>query len=113
VTVSAPLPSPSTAPAARHLLSSRRGRRPRTAVIYTHSHTDHYGGVRGVVDEADVRAGRVPVFAPDRFMVEVVSEAVIAGTPMVRGAQFPFGATLPQGPRGQAHAGLGQGTPRG
>ena len=108
-----PLISTETARAGLELYYAHRGRRPVTAVIYTHSHTDHYGGVRGVVDEVDVRAGRVPVLAPDRFMIEVVSESVIAGTPMVRRAQFQFGATLPKGPRGQVDAGLGKVTSRG
>jgi alkyl sulfatase BDS1-like metallo-beta-lactamase superfamily hydrolase len=108
-----PLISTETAAAALALYRHYRGPRPVTAVIYTHSHTDHYGGVRGVVDEADVRDGRVPVLAPDGFMEEVVSEAVLAGTPMVRRAQFQFGATLPKGPRGQVDAGLGKVTSRG
>jgi alkyl sulfatase BDS1-like metallo-beta-lactamase superfamily hydrolase len=90
-----------------------RGNRPVTAVIYSHSHTDHHGGVRGVVDEADVSAGRVPIWAPDRFMEEIVSENVLAGTAMIRRAQFQFGATLPKGPRGQVDAGLGKVTSRG
>jgi alkyl sulfatase BDS1-like metallo-beta-lactamase superfamily hydrolase len=108
-----PLISTETARAALALYRQHRGPRPVTAVIYTHSHVDHYGGVRGVVDEADVRAGRVPVLAPDGFMEEVVSENVLAGTPMVRRAQFQFGATLPKGPRGQVDAGLGKVTSRG
>ena len=84
-----------------------------TAVIYTHSHTDHYGGVRGVVEEDEVRAGNVEIWAPARFMEEVVSETVLAGTAMIRRAQFQFGATLPKGPRGQVDAGLGKVTSRG
>src|SRR5262249_56297853 len=83
------------------------------AVIYSHSHVDHYGGVRGVVDERDVSAGRVEIWAPDRFMAEVVSETVLAGTAMVRRAQFQFGPTLPKGPRGQVDTGLGKATSRG
>ena len=108
-----PLISTETARAGLDLYYQHRGRRPVTAVIYSHSHTDHYGGVRGVVDEADVRSGRVPVVAPAGFMEEVVSESVLAGTPMIRRAQFQFGATLPRGPRGQVDAGLGKGTSRG
>ena len=83
------------------------------AVIYSHSHVDHYGGVRGVVDERDVSAGRVEIWAPDRFMQEVVSETVLAGNAMVRRAQFQFGPTLPKGPRGQVDTGLGKATSRG
>ncbi|HEV2057522.1 MAG TPA: alkyl sulfatase dimerization domain-containing protein [Methylomirabilota bacterium] len=96
-----------------HRGGAHRGLRPVTAVIYTHSHTDHYGGVRGVVDEADVRAGAVEIWAPDRFMHEIVSENVLAGTAMIRRAQFQFGGTLPKGPRGQVDAGLGKATSRG
>ena len=108
-----PLISTEVARAGLELYRKHRGARSVTAVIYSHSHTDHYGGVRGVVDEDDVRAGRVDVWAPDRFMQEVVSENVIAGTAMVRRAQFQFGATLPKGPRGQVDAGLGKVTSRG
>jgi alkyl sulfatase BDS1-like metallo-beta-lactamase superfamily hydrolase len=108
-----PLISTETARAGLELYYGHRGRRPVTAVIYTHSHTDHYGGVRGVVDQGEVRAGRVPVIAPDGFMEEIVSESVIAGSPMLRRAQFQFGSTLPKGPRGQVDAGLGKVTSRG
>jgi len=108
-----PLVSTEVARAALELYMQHRGRRPVSAVIYSHSHTDHYGGVRGVVDERDVRVGKVEVWAPDRFMEEVVSEAVLAGTAMVRRAQFQFGATLPRGPRAQVDAGLGKGLSRG
>jgi len=108
-----PLISTEVARAALELYRRHRGPRPVTAVVYSHSHVDHYGGVRGVVDEAEVRAGRIAIWAPDRFMQEVVSENVIAGTAMVRRAQFQFGATLPKGPRGQVDAGLGKVTSRG
>jgi alkyl sulfatase BDS1-like metallo-beta-lactamase superfamily hydrolase len=108
-----PLISAEVARAGLALYREHRGARPVTAVIYTHSHTDHYGGVRGVVDEARVTAGEVEIIAPHRFMEEVVSEAVLAGTAMVRRGQFQFGATLPKGPRGQVDAGLGKVTSRG
>jgi linear primary-alkylsulfatase len=108
-----PLISTEVARAGLALYRQVRGDRPVTAVVYSHSHTDHHGGVRGVVDEADVSAGRVPVWAPDRFMEEIVSENVLAGTAMIRRAQFQFGATLPKGPRGQVDAGLGKVTSRG
>jgi alkyl sulfatase BDS1-like metallo-beta-lactamase superfamily hydrolase len=108
-----PLLSMEVARAGLDLYCEHRGRRPVTAIIYTHSHTDHYGGVRGVVDEAEVRAGRVPVIAPEGFLEEISTEAVLAGTAMVRRGQFQFGATLPRGPRGQVDAGLGKVTSRG
>ncbi len=108
-----PLISTEVARAGLDLYVHHRGERPVTAVIYTHSHTDHYGGVRGVVDEADVTARRVEIWAPDRFMPEVVSESVLAGTVMMRRAQFQFGATLAKGARGQVDAGIGKATSRG
>ena len=108
-----PLMSTEVARAGLELYTQHRGRRPIVAIIYSHSHTDHYGGVRGVVDERDVSAGRVEIWAPDRFMPEVVSETVLAGTAMVRRAQFQFGPALPKGPRGQVDTGLGKTTSRG
>ena len=108
-----PLISAEVARASLDLYIQHRGRRPVTTVIYTHSHTDHYGGVRGVIDEADVSAGNVEIIAPLRFMEEVVSESALAGTAMIRRAQFQFGPTLPKGPRGQVDAGLGKGASRG
>jgi alkyl sulfatase BDS1-like metallo-beta-lactamase superfamily hydrolase len=78
------------------------------AVIYTHSHADHWGGVRGVVDEAEFQAGRVHIIAPLGFMEHAVSENVIAGNAMSRRAQYQFGTWLPRGPRGQVDTGLGK-----
>ena len=108
-----PLVSTEIARAGIELYFQHRGRKPVTAVIYSHSHADHFGGVRGVIDEADVKAGNVAVIAPDRFMEEVTKENVLAGTPMIRRAMFQFGAPLPKGPRGQVDAGLGKVTSRG
>ncbi len=92
-----------------------RHRPPRTVhtVIYSHSHADHYGGVKGVIDEADVAAGRVRVIAPAGFMQAAVSENVLAGSPMRRRAQFQFGNTLAPGPRAHVDSGLGKGIGRG
>ncbi len=81
------------------------------AVIYTHSHVDHFAGVRGVVDEADVTAGRVPVIAPEGFLEAAISENVIAGNVMTRRATYMYGVLLPKGPRGHVDAGLGKGVP--
>ena len=108
-----PLICTETANASLELYYAHRGRKPVAAVIYSHSHVDHYGGVRGVVDERDVLAGHVAIIAPDRFLEEVTAENVIAGLPMSRRAQFQFGATLFRGPRGQVDAGLGKVTSRG
>ncbi|MFI5613899.1 alkyl/aryl-sulfatase [Amycolatopsis sp. NPDC051903] len=108
-----PLISAETAAAALRLYREHRGNRPVTAVIYTHSHVDHFGGVRGVVDGADVEAGRVPVLAPQGFLRHAVAENVYAGTAMGRRAAYVYGAALPVGPAGQLGAGLGMSTSTG
>ena len=99
--------------AALALYRAHRGDRPVKAVIYTHTHADHFGGVKGVIDEADVAAGNIPVIAPHLFMEHSVSENVIAGPAMFRRATYQFGPLLPTGPRGQVDAGLGKTTSRG
>lgn len=96
-----PLLSVETASAAIDLYRAQRGDRPITGVIYTHSHSDHFGGVAGVTD------GRVPILAPAGFMEHAVSENVYAGTAMTRRAMYMYGATLPVGPTGQIGLGLG------
>lgn len=99
--------SAETAAAALALYRSHRGERPVTGVVYTHSHADHFGGVRGVVSQEDVDGG-VPVFAPEGFLEHAVSENVYAGTAMNRRAAYMYGAALSKGERGQIGAGLGQ-----
>ena len=108
VVVIDPLISSETAAAALALYREHRGDRPVTAVIYTHSHVDHFGGVKGVVDAGDVAAGRVPLLAPEGFMHHAVSENVYAGTAMSRRAVYMYGALLEKGAAGQIGAGLGQ-----
>lgn len=103
-----PLISCETAAAALALYRTHRGDRPVTAVIYTHSHVDHFGGVRGVVEEADVASGRVAVIAPEGFLEHAISENIYAGPAMTRRAQYMYGAFLPKGPAGQVDAGLGK-----
>ena len=83
------------------------------AVVYTHSHSDHYGGVKGVTTDADVASGRTKVIAPAGFMDAVVSESVIAGNAMARRVQYQFGSPLPRGARGNVDAGLGKNDSRG
>ncbi|MFI1302816.1 alkyl/aryl-sulfatase [Streptomyces sioyaensis] len=108
-----PLISTEVAAAALALYREHRGPRPVTAVLYSHSHLDHFGGVRGVVDEADVAAGRIPVIAPAGFLAHAVSENVFTGPAMVRRAGYMYGTTLPKGPAGQIGCGLGQTTSTG
>ena len=80
------------------------------AVIYTHSHVDHFGGVKGFVDEEDVKSGAVAVLAPEGFLEHAVSENVYVGTAMSRRAAYMYGAApaLERGAKGQIGAGLGQ-----
>jgi alkyl sulfatase BDS1-like metallo-beta-lactamase superfamily hydrolase len=102
-----PLISTETAAAALALYRRHRGDRPVTGVIYTHSHGDHFGGVRGVV------TGDVPILAPAGFMGHAVEENVYAGGAMNRRAVYMYGAELPKSPGGQIGAGLGMTTSTG
>jgi alkyl sulfatase BDS1-like metallo-beta-lactamase superfamily hydrolase len=94
--------------AAMELYVKHRGRRPVAAVIFTHTHTDHWGGARGVLTEEILASGRVPIIAPNLFMEHAVSENIIAGPAMLRRAQYQFGPFLAKGERGQVDCGLGK-----
>ncbi len=96
------------AKAALELYYKHRPRKPVVAVIYSHSHADHFGGVRGVIDGADVAAGKVKVIAPAGFMEEAVGENVIAGNVMTRRILYQVGQLLPKGEKGTIDAGLGK-----
>jgi alkyl sulfatase BDS1-like metallo-beta-lactamase superfamily hydrolase len=106
-----PLTSPETARAALALYQEHRGQRPVVAVIHTHSHIDHFGGVKGVVTDDDVASGRVQVIAPVGFAEAALSENVLAGNVMVRRASYMYGPLLPKGPKGAVSPGLGLGIP--
>ena len=103
-----PLVCTETAAAALALYRTHRGERAVSAVIYTHSHVDHFGGVLGVTTQADVDAGIVPVLAPEGFIGHAVQENVYAGTAMTRRAAYMYGTALDRGPQGQVGCGLGQ-----
>jgi alkyl sulfatase BDS1-like metallo-beta-lactamase superfamily hydrolase len=102
-----PLISAQPAAAALKLMREHRGDKPVTAVIYTHSHVDHYGGVRGVISQAEIDAG-LPIVAPEGFLREAVSENVLAGNAMGRRATYMYGALLPRDAKGHVDAGLGK-----
>jgi alkyl sulfatase BDS1-like metallo-beta-lactamase superfamily hydrolase len=97
-----------TGKAAYELVSQHLGRRPVVAVVYSHTHGDHYGGVRGLVDEADVTAGKVQIIAPENFTEPAISEFVIAGNAMARRGIYMYGPLLPRNAQGSVNAGLGQ-----
>ncbi|MGV9673943.1 alkyl/aryl-sulfatase [Nocardia sp. NPDC003482] len=97
-----------TGRAALELYRAHRGDRPIKAIVYTHSHADHFGGVKGFVSQDEVDSGAVRIFAPEGFLEHAVSENVFAGTAMNRRAGYMYGAALARGPQGQVGAGLGQ-----
>jgi alkyl sulfatase BDS1-like metallo-beta-lactamase superfamily hydrolase len=103
-----PLVSTEVAAAALALYREHRGNRAVSAVIYTHSHVDHFGGVLGVTSQADVDSGTVAVLAPEGFIEHAVQENVYAGTAMTRRATYMYGTLLARGPQGQVGCGLGQ-----
>ena len=103
-----PLISKETAAAALAFVNEELGKRPVVAVVYSHSHSDHFGGVRGVVDEADVRGGKVQVIAPVGFMEHAVAEYVYAGNAMTRRAFYQYGLLLPRGPFGHVDQAIGK-----
>ena len=108
-----PLLSNETAKAALDLYLANRPARSVVAVIYSHSHIDHFGGAKGVISAEDAASGKVKVIAPDGFMEHAVAENVIAGNAMSRRAQYMYGLTLPVGERAQIDEGLGKSLSRG
>ena len=86
---------------------------PVTAVIYSHTHGDHWGGVRGLISDEDVRSGKVQVIAPVDFMDFTISENVYAGNAMNRRLFYQYGLLLPASPHGYVGQGLGQGVSAG
>ncbi|WP_326673554.1 alkyl/aryl-sulfatase [Streptomyces sp. NBC_01257] len=108
VVVVDPLTSKEVAAEALGLYTRNRGERPVKAVIYTHSHGDHFGGVLGVTTHAAVETGACAVVAPDGFMDHAVSENVFAGPAMLRRAVYMYGRSLPVGPEASVGFGLGQ-----
>lgn len=108
-----PLTARETAKAALDFINEKLGSRPVVAVVFSHSHADHFGGVRGVVREADVRSGKVPVIAPAGFMRHAISENVYAGNAMTRRFFFQYGVLLPRSPFGHVDQAIGKNTSAG
>ncbi len=103
-----PLVSTECARASLELVNQNLGIKPVNAVIYTHTHVDHWGGVKGVVSETDVKSGKVRIIAPEGFMYFAVSEMIFAGNVMGRRAATQAGSGLPKGSKGQVDAGIGK-----
>jgi len=108
-----PLTTTETARAAFELVTEHLGERPVTAVIYTHSHVDHFGGILGMVDPDRIEAGEVPIVAPEGFLREAVAENLLAGPAMGRRAMYQFGMLLDWSEYGHVDQGLGKGVPTG
>ncbi|MGD9293093.1 MAG: alkyl sulfatase dimerization domain-containing protein [Gammaproteobacteria bacterium] len=108
-----PLTAKETAAAALKFVNEQLGERPVVAVVYSHSHADHFGGVRGVVEEADVRSGKVKIIAPVGFMDHAISENVYAGNAMSRRLFFQYGVLLPRSPFGHVDQSIGKNTAAG
>ncbi len=103
-----PLTAKETARAALDFINEKLGKRPVVGVVYSHSHGDHFGGVRGVVDEADVASGKVMLIAPSGFMDAAISENVMAGTAMNRRMQWQYAVLLERNPFGHVDQSIGK-----
>jgi alkyl sulfatase BDS1-like metallo-beta-lactamase superfamily hydrolase len=108
-----PLTAKETAAAALKFINEKVENLPVVAVVYSHSHADHFGGVRGVVDEADVRSGKVKIIAPVGFMDHAVAENIYAGNAMNRRMFFQYGVLLPRSPFGHVDQSIGKNTAAG
>jgi len=84
------------------------GDKPVTAIILTHAHVDHYGGILGIITPEEVEQRKIPIIAPEGFMEEATSENVLVGTGMGRRSMYQFGKNLPRNPKGNVDTGLGK-----
>ena len=103
-----PLTAKETAAAALAFADEKLGKRPVVAVVFSHSHGDHFGGVRGVVDEKDVQSGKVPILAPEHFMQAAIAENVFSGNAMSRRIQYQYGVLLARSPFGHVDQSIGK-----
>ncbi|WP_405242874.1 alkyl/aryl-sulfatase [Lentisalinibacter salinarum] len=103
-----PLTATETAAAAMAFANAELGERPVRAIIFTHSHADHFGGVLGITSAEEAREQGIRVIAPEGFLEEATSENVIAGVAMGRRAGYMYGRRLPRSPRGHVGSGLGK-----
>jgi linear primary-alkylsulfatase len=108
-----PLTAKETARAALKFINEQLGERPVVAVVYSHAHADHFGGVRGVVDEEDVKSGKVKIIAPVEFLEHAVAENIYAGNAMNRRMFYQYGVLLPADPHGHVDQSIGKNTSAG
>ncbi|MFO1396487.1 MAG: alkyl sulfatase dimerization domain-containing protein [Burkholderiales bacterium] len=103
-----PLTARETARAALKFIDEKLGARPVVGVVYSHSHVDHFAGVRGVAEEADVVAGKVKIIAPEGFMQAAIEENVFSGNAMSRRTQYSYAVLLPRDPLGHVDQSIGK-----
>jgi alkyl sulfatase BDS1-like metallo-beta-lactamase superfamily hydrolase len=103
-----PLTARETARAALDFINQKLGKRPVVGVVYSHTHPDHFGGVRGVVDDADVASGKVMIIAGDRFLEEAIAENVFAGNAMSRRTQWQYAVQAARSPFGHVDQSIGK-----
>jgi len=108
-----PLMNDETAAVAKALYFEHRPKRPIVAVIISHSHIDHFGGIAGVVSEEDVKNGKIKVIAPEGFTQASVDENILGGNLQSRRVAYQYGALIPRGPQGMMTTGLGLATAAG
>ncbi|TWX56848.1 alkyl/aryl-sulfatase [Colwellia hornerae] len=104
-----PLLTAATSKAAFKLVTAELGQFPVKAVIYSHAHADHFGGIKGVVSQAQVDSGQVQIIAPRGFMEHAIKENILAGNAMTRRATYQYGNALAKGAKGQVDAAIGKG----
>jgi len=103
-----PLLSSEVAKSTLQFAQEKLGKKPIVAIIYTHSHVDHFGGVRGIIDDADIKTGKVKIYAPEGFMDHAVAENVLAGNVMTRRSQYQLGTPIAFGEKQSVGSGLGK-----
>lgn len=104
-----PLLTAATSRAALALVTQELGQFPVKAVVYSHAHADHFGGIKGVVSQAQVDSGEVQIIAPRGFMEHAIKENILAGNAMTRRATYQYGNALTKGTKGQVDAAIGKG----
>jgi alkyl sulfatase BDS1-like metallo-beta-lactamase superfamily hydrolase len=78
-------------------------------MVYSHAHADHFGGVKGVISQAQVDSGEVQIIAPKDFMEHAIKKNILAGNAMTRRASYQYGSVLEKSPTGQVDAAIGKG----
>ncbi len=108
-----PLISVECARAAKELVDDQLGEYPIMGVIISHSHVDHFGGIKGIVSEEEVKERNIPIIAPEGFEEYAISENVYAGTAMGRRAAYQYGTLLDKDEEGAMCIGIGMGQSKG